>query len=86
MISAKSQTVSVCNAALTTTTQACSIANGFQRVLPNKYWAHRAPYNPQPKTVANAKRETETAKKTRTQSPTTAEKPAMVRLKPASVP
>ncbi len=86
IISASSQTVSARITALRITVATCKYTNPFQALSPNRYWAQRMPYNPQPRTVASANRHKDRVITTLTQGPRTAEKAAVVKLMPASRP
>ena len=85
-ISAMSQTVPVLSTADRITVSPCSQANIFHAEAPNRYWAHRAPYSPQPRTVAKAKQQVSRAIRTDTQSPYTVENARVVNARPSSIP
>ena len=61
-------------------------AKGFQAPLPNKNWAHRVPYSPQPSRVAKAKQLKKKASKTDAQRPYTEENALAVMAAPSSMP
>ena len=69
-----------------TTVSAWSQGIHLQTCLPRRYWAHRAPYIPQPSMVAKANRHSAAVRKIRALPPSTWEKAAAVSSIPASPP